>query len=92
MICLEAGLLLDAFVDNELGPSASADLQAHLAACFACSQLLAERESLGRLVRHLPYYPASNELRARILRLSTRRRFNPRLLAWAAVLVLAVSQ
>ena len=92
VICIEAGCLLDAFVDNELGPSASADLQAHLAACAACSQLLADRESLGRLVRQLPYYPASNELRARISRLRTRARFNPNLLAWAAVLLYLQSE
>src|SRR5207244_3696782 len=67
------------------------NLQAHLASCAACRQLLADRESLGRLVRHLPYYPASDRLRAKILRISTRPRFNPSLLAWAAVLALAVA-
>src|SRR5437773_10435909 len=51
VICLEAGTLLDTFVDHELGPAESADLQAHLAPCTACRQLLADRESLGRLVR-----------------------------------------
>ena len=90
MICLEAGRLLDAFVDSELGPAESADLQAHLSSCAACSQVLAHRESLGRLVRHLPYYPAPDQLRAKILR-STRPQLNPRLLAWAAALALAAS-
>ena len=90
MICFEAGRLLDAFVDNELGPADAANLQAHLGSCAACRQLLADRESLGRLVRHLPYYPASDQLRAKILRISTRPRFNPTLLRWAAVLALAV--
>jgi len=91
VICLEAARLVDAFADNELGPAPSADLQAHLASCAACSRLLAGRESLGCLVRRLPYYPASDQLRAKVLRISTRRRFDPRLLAWAAVLALAVS-
>jgi anti-sigma factor RsiW len=91
VICLEAGRLLDAFVDHELGPAESADLQAHLASCAACSQLLADRESLGRLVRRLPYYPAPDPLRAKISRLSTRPQFNRSLLAWAAVLALGVS-
>lgn len=91
MICLEAERLLDAYVDNELGPAESADLQAHLASCAACSHLLADRESLGHIVRHLPYYSASDQLRAQILRASTRRRFKPSSLAWAAVLALAVS-
>jgi anti-sigma factor RsiW len=82
---------MDAFVDNELGPADAANLQAHLASCAACRQLLADRESLGRLVRHLPYYPASDQLRAKILQMSTRPRFNPSLLRWAAVLALAVA-
>ena len=90
-MCLEAGRLLDAYVDNELGPADAADLQAHLASCAVCRQLLEDRKSLGRLMRHLPYYPASDQLRAKMLRMSTRSRFNPSLLAWAAVLALAVS-
>jgi anti-sigma factor RsiW len=90
-MCLEAGRLLDAFVDHELGPAESADLQAHLGSCGACRQLLADRESLGRLVRQLPYYPASDQLRAKMLRLSTGPRFNRSLVVWAAVLALAVS-
>lgn len=91
MMCLEAGRLLDAFVDNELGPAESADLQAHLALCAGCRQRLVDRESLGRLVRHLPYYPASDQLRAKVVRMSLRPRFNRSLLAWAAVLALAAS-
>jgi len=91
VICLEAGRLLDAYVDQELGPAESADLQLHLASCAACRQLLARRESLGRLVRQLPYYPASDQLRAKISRARTRPRFNRSVLAWAAGLALAVS-
>jgi anti-sigma factor RsiW len=82
---------VDAFVDDELGPAASADLQAHLASCAACRQLLGDRESLGRMVRRLPYYPASDQLRATIVRASARPRFTSSLVAWAAVLALAVS-
>jgi anti-sigma factor RsiW len=89
--CLEAGRLLDAYVDNELGPADAADLQAHLASCAVCRQLLEDRKSLGRLMRHLPYYPASDQLRAKVLRASTRPRFTSSPLAWAAVLALAVS-
>ena len=68
MICREARRLLDPFIDNELEPAESANLAAHLASCGACRQLLADGESLGRLVRLLPYYPASDQLRAKILR------------------------
>ena len=91
MRCLEAGRQLDAYVDNELGPADAADLQAHLASCAACRQLVGDRRSLSRLVRQLPYYPASAQLRARIVRIGPRRRFNRSLLAWAAVLALAVT-
>ena len=90
-MCLEAGRVLDAYIDNELEPADASDLQAHLAFCAGCRALLADREALGRLVRHLPYYPASDHLRAKIARMSTRPRFNPGLLTWAAVLALAVS-
>jgi len=90
VICREARRLLDPFIDNELDPVDSADLRVHLASCDACRRLLADSESLGRLVRLLPYYPASEQLRE-ILRLSTRPRFNPGVLIGAAVLALAVS-
>jgi anti-sigma factor RsiW len=82
--------VLDAYIDNELEPADAGNLQAHLALCAGCRGLLAEREALGRLVRRLPYYPASDQLRAKIAR-STRPRFNAALLTWAAVLALAVS-
>ena len=91
MTCLEAGRVLDAYVDNELEPAAAADLQAHLALCAGCRELVATREALGRLVRRLPYYSASDELRAKIARSTTRPRFNTALLTWAAVLALAAS-
>lgn len=90
-MCLEAGHLLDAYIDNELGPAEAAEVRGHLASCAACRQTIADRESLGRLVRQLPYYQAPNALRAKIASASTRTRFNLRLFAWAAVLALAVS-
>jgi anti-sigma factor RsiW len=90
-MCLDAGRVLDAYMDNELEPADASGLQAHLALCAGCRALLADREALGRLVRHLPYYPASDQLRASVARISTRPRFNPGLLTWAAVLALAVS-
>jgi anti-sigma factor RsiW len=89
--CREAGRLLDAYVDNELESADAAELQAHLGSCATCNQLVADRESLGRLVRRLPYYPASDQLRAKIVRASARPRFRSSLLAWAATLALAAS-
>jgi anti-sigma factor RsiW len=89
--CVEAGRLLDPYIDNELGPAESADVRAHLASCRACGRLVAERESLGRLVRRVPYYPAPDQLRLKILKASARPRFRPGFLALAALLALAVS-
>jgi len=89
--CFEAGRVLDAYLDNELEPGGAGELQAHLALCNGCRELLADRDALGRLVRCLPYYPASDQLRAKVLRSTTRRRFNTTLLTWAAVLALAAS-
>jgi anti-sigma factor RsiW len=62
--CRQAARLLDAYVDHELGPADAAEVQAHFVSCATCYRLLADRESLGRLVRRLPYYPASYQLRA----------------------------
>lgn len=91
MTCLQAARLLDAYVDRELEPADAAVVQDHLVSCATCYQLFADRESLGRLVRGLPYYPASDQLREKIMRASGRRRFAPSLLALAAGLALAVS-
>jgi len=89
--CLEAGRLLDAYVDNELGPAESVDLQAHLETCVACDRHLADRESLGRLVRRVPYQPAPDRLRLSIATSRKRSRFTPQLFAIAAAVTLAVS-
>jgi len=89
--CLEVGRLVDAYVDNELGPAESADLQAHLETCTACGKRLGDRESLGRLVRSIPYHAAPDRLRLSIATSRTRFRFTPKLLAMAATVTLAVS-
>jgi anti-sigma factor RsiW len=89
--CLEVGRLLDAYVDNELGPAESTDLQAHLQTCIACGQRLAGRESLGRLVRQIPYHAAPDRLRLSIAASRKRSPFTPKLLAVAASVTLAVS-
>jgi len=91
VICPDAERRLDAYLDRELVPDDAADLEEHLASCAGCRRFLAEREALARLVRRLPYYPAPDRLRSNIARACARRRFNPSLLAWAAVLALSVS-
>ncbi len=91
MNCHEIGRLLDAYVDNELEPAESAEISRHLETCTTCTSRLAQRESLGRLVRSAPYYTASDRLRAAVATSRAPSRFSPTLLAWAAVVTLAVS-
>ena len=93
MNCHEVGRLLDAYVDNELERGDSAEVGQHLETCTTCRRRLAERESLGRLVRSVPYYPAPDRLRAEVAVATMRApsRFTPRLLGWAAVVIMALS-
>ena len=91
MICHDVDLLLDAYVDNELGPGDAAAMGEHFETCARCRQHLADRESLGRLVRAVPCYAAPDRLRAQMTRTFRPSRFTPGTLAWAAVIVMAVS-
>jgi len=65
--CEEAVHTLDAYVDRELEAAAVAAVREHLVGCPACRARAADREALGRLIRHAPYYAAPLELRARIV-------------------------
>ena len=58
---------LDLYVDRELEPAAAAEVRAHLDGCPACRGRVAERETLGRLVRLAPYHSAPDRLRERVL-------------------------
>jgi len=89
--CHEAGRLLDAYVDDELGPSESASLRAHVASCVVCGRRVADREWLGRLVRSVPYYEAPDRVRTAIATARAQPRFGPRVLAWVAAVMVAVS-
>jgi anti-sigma factor RsiW len=91
MTCHEVRRLVDAYVDNELGPVDAAAMSEHLETCGQCRRQLADRESLGRVIRSVPYYTAPGALRARVTRATTPSRFAPRALAWAAMIILAVS-
>src|SRR5437016_5952607 len=83
--------VLDAYGDAELGPVEASEVRAHPDVCPSCRQRAAERESLGSLIRGLPYYAAPDRLRIDVT--TTRRpvRVAPRVLAWAAMVTLAVS-
>jgi anti-sigma factor RsiW len=74
-----------------IGRAQSMPLQEHLAWCVACRQRLADRVTLGRLVRRLPYNATPDLLRTAIRTARTRPRFGTQLLAWAAAVTIAVS-
>jgi anti-sigma factor RsiW len=82
--CREAGRLLDAYVDNELALSESAEIGEHVEECPDCHQRLADLESLGRLIRSLPSCTAPGRLRAAVTARPAGRRFASRLFALAA--------
>jgi anti-sigma factor (TIGR02949 family) len=91
MTCHEAVNLLDAYVDDELGPDESTRLANHLESCAACGRQLEEREALRRLLRTLPYHPAPTSLQATVLRTPARTKARARLLTWSAAAVILLS-
>lgn len=67
MSCADYTEQLNALLDGELPPDQAAPLTAHLAACPACTQTLAELAQLrAGLAQILPEEPAPAELQARI--------------------------
>ena len=91
MNCPEVERLIDAYVDDELGATEAAEVRAHLDVCVACRQRVAARASLGRLIRRVPYYAAPDRLRVAVATARRPVRFSPQLLAWAAMVTVAVS-
>src|SRR4051812_34774042 len=89
--CPQIDRVLDAYGDAELGRVQASEVRHHLDVCPACLQRFAARASLGRLIRQVPYYTASDRLRIDVA--STRRpaRVSSRVLAWAAMVTLGVS-
>jgi anti-sigma factor (TIGR02949 family) len=82
---------LDAYMDRELDAEAAAVVRTHLRECPGCARRLAERETLGALVRATPYHAAPDRLRAR-LRAGGRAAWLPRrLAAWAAAAVVVMT-
>lgn len=91
MICVELERNLDPYVDGEIAADSAATIREHLRACFACRQRVAERETVGRLVRSLPYYQAPARLRTHLSAQLRRTRVTRQLLTWAAAAVFVVS-
>jgi anti-sigma factor RsiW len=91
MNCHDADRLLDAYIDHELGPAEAASIADHIEGCAACRQRLANRESLGRLVRSVPYHAAPTRLRTAIASAPRRSRVTPTTLAAAAAVIIAAT-
>ena len=91
MNCPEVDRLIDAYTDDELGAAEAAEVRAHLDVCPTCRRRVAARASLGRLIRSVPYYAAPDRLRVAVATAPRPGRVSPRLLAWAAMVTLAVS-
>jgi anti-sigma factor RsiW len=89
--CPEVDRVLDAYSDDELGATEAADVSAHLDVCPPCRQRVAARASLGRLIRRVPYYTAPDRVRVAVANTRRPARVSPRVLAWAAMVTLAVS-
>jgi len=89
--CPEVDRVIDAYTDDELGPADAAEVRAHLDVCPACRQRVEARASLGRLIRRVPYYTAPDRLRVAVATARRPARVSPQLLAWAAMVLLAVS-
>ena len=91
MNCHDFERILDAYVDDELGPAEAAAVADHIEGCAGCRRRLASRESLGRLVRSVPYHAAPTRLRTAIASAPRRSRITPTALAAAAVVMLAAT-
>jgi anti-sigma factor RsiW len=89
--CLEVDRAIDAYSDDELGATEAAEVRTHLDVCPACGERVAARVSLGRLIRRVPYYAAPDRLRVAVATARRPARVSPRVLAWAAMVTLAVS-
>jgi anti-sigma factor RsiW len=91
MSCQDIERNLDPYVDGELDPDGAAAVREHLSGCASCRGRIAERETLGRLVRSAPYYAAPDRLRARVSARAGRSRSMRQMVAWAAAAVLVVA-
>jgi anti-sigma factor RsiW len=89
--CPDVDRLIDAYTDDELGAIEAAEVRTHLDACSQCRARVAARASLSRLIRRVPYYSAPDRLRVAVATTRRPARVSPRVLAWAAMVTLAVS-
>jgi anti-sigma factor RsiW len=91
MNCHEAALLIDPYVDDELAEAEAASVVEHTEGCALCRQRVADRESLRRLVRSVPYLAAPTRVRMSIANGPRPFGMSSHALALAAGLVIAVA-
>ena len=91
MNCPDIDRVIDAYTDGELDATEAAEVRAHLDGCPACRERVAARASLSRLIQRAPYYTAPDRLRVAVATARRPMRFSPQLLAWAAMITVAVS-
>jgi anti-sigma factor RsiW len=91
MNCHEAALLIEPYVDDELAPAEAASVANHIEGCALCRGRVADRESLRRLVRSVPYHAAPARVRTSIATGPRQSRRSSQVLAWAAGLAIAVT-
>jgi anti-sigma factor RsiW len=89
--CPEVDREIDAYTDDELGATEAAEVRTHLDVCAVCRRRVVARDALGRLIRWVPYYAASDRLRVAVATARRPARVSPQVLAWAATVTLAVS-
>jgi anti-sigma factor RsiW len=87
--CVDAGRLLDPYLDGELAEEQAQAVRLHIATCTACTERLAAREGLSRLIHGIAYAPAPERLRRDVLTAARRRQLRGQYLALAATIVLA---
>jgi mycothiol system anti-sigma-R factor len=67
MQCEDVLERLSAFLDDELDPLGSREIQQHLDSCPSCADALGRMKGLAQRFRaEAPYYPAPDSLRARV--------------------------
>jgi anti-sigma factor RsiW len=90
MNCHDAGRVLDAYIDGELSSADAAAVAEHIRNCAACAERLVALESLGGLVRAIPYRAAPDRLRTVIAAAPRRARITTPAFAWAAAAMMAI--
>ena len=66
MNCREIQALLEAYLDGELDPARSREIDVHTRGCAGCAAVLETHRKLSSAVAAAEYYPASTPLRARV--------------------------